>query len=134
MIRAAVDHRINVVSVKKFSVIVVSGYTAVLGGGVVAVALVDLHLEHCFSMARIDADQPLIGGLMSERNRERLAGKPWMTQHGLGGGSVICIADDVTLRGFQHGPMRLLMNAITRCSLVARGGPASDRRWPSSRF
>ncbi len=64
-------------------------------------------------IARIDPDQPLIGGLMSDRNQQRLAGQPWMTQHSVGRGSVICIADDITLRGFQYGPLRMLMNAIT---------------------
>jgi hypothetical protein len=31
-------------------------HDASYAGGIVAVALVDLRLEHCFSMARIDAD------------------------------------------------------------------------------
>jgi hypothetical protein len=31
-------------------------HDASYAGGIVAVALVDLHLEHCFSMARIGAD------------------------------------------------------------------------------
>jgi hypothetical protein len=34
-------------------------HDASYAGGIVAVALVDLHLEHCFSMARIDADRQL---------------------------------------------------------------------------
>jgi hypothetical protein len=53
-----------------------------------------------------------VGGRISDRNVEKLTGKPFMTQHRLGRGSVICLADDVTIRGFQHAGMRLLLNAI----------------------
>jgi len=64
-------------------------------------------------IARYDEDQPRIAGVISERNERRLAGTPFMTMHRLGRGKVISIADDVTMRGFMHGPMRLLLNAIT---------------------
>jgi len=64
-----------------------------------------------YAVARY-AEVPYIGGVMSDENRDRIAGKPCMTEHRLGGGRVICIADDVTMRHFQHGPMRLLLNAI----------------------
>jgi len=58
------------------------------------------------------ADDPLIGGVASERNRDRIAGEPFMTAHRVGGGWVICLADDTTFRGFTHGSMRLLLNAL----------------------
>ncbi len=60
-------------------------------------------------IARYDGS---IGGVISDRNLARLEGTPFMTRHRLGRGSVICLGDDVTIRGFLHGPMRLLMNAI----------------------
>ena len=53
-----------------------------------------------------------IGGSISEANEAKLDGRPFMTQHRLGRGSVICLADDVTIRGFHHAGMRLLLNAI----------------------
>lgn len=53
-----------------------------------------------------------IGGSISERNEARLAGTAFMTHHGRGRGRVISLADDPTLRGFNHGPKRLLLNAI----------------------
>jgi len=64
-----------------------------------------------YAVARY-AEEPYIGGAMSDENKDRIAGKPWMTQHRVGRGRVICIADDVTMRHFQHGSMRLLLNAI----------------------
>jgi len=64
-------------------------------------------------IAHYDEDQPRIAGVISERNQQRLAGTPFMTMHRMGRGQVISIADDVTMRGFMHGPMRLLLNAIT---------------------
>ena len=65
------------------------------------------------------AESPRIGGVLSERNADRLAGTPAMTVHRVGRGTVICIADDATFRGFQHAPMRLLFNAVL---LGATGG------------
>jgi hypothetical protein len=53
-----------------------------------------------------------VGGRISDENVERLEAKPFMTQHSMGRGSVICLSDDVTIRGFQHAGMRLLLNAI----------------------
>ncbi len=58
------------------------------------------------------ADAPLIGGSVSDRNLLRFAGSPAMTVHRLGAGRVICLADDPTFRGFNHGATRLLLNAI----------------------
>lgn len=62
-------------------------------------------------VARFDED-PFIGGYASERNRERIGGTPFMTYHSVGRGGVICISDDVSIRGFMHGAMRLVLNAI----------------------
>ena len=62
-----------------------------------------------YVVARYDGK---IGGSISDDNLEKLRGKPFMTQHSLGRGNVICLADDVTIRGFHHAGMRLLMNAI----------------------
>lgn len=58
------------------------------------------------------AESLKVGGSISDRNIERLAGKPFMTAHRHGRGWVIALADDVTFRGFEHGPIRLLLNAI----------------------
>lgn len=58
------------------------------------------------------APTPLIGGSVSQRNLERFAGSPAMTVHRHGRGSVICLADDPTFRGFNHSASRLLLNAI----------------------
>ena len=58
------------------------------------------------------ADELLLGGVMSDENAEQIAGTPFMTDHRLGRGRVICFSEDLTFRGFQHGPMRLLLNAI----------------------
>ena len=54
-----------------------------------------------------------IGGQIGERATRDLGGRPAITAHRYGRGSVICFADDVTIRGFHHAGMRLLMNAIT---------------------
>ncbi len=53
-----------------------------------------------------------IGGTISKSNEDEIGGTPFMTQHRLGRGSVICFSDDQTFRGFHHAGMRLLMNAI----------------------
>jgi len=62
-------------------------------------------------VARFD-DAPFIGGYTSERNQSRIGGTPFMTHHRYGRGNIICISDDVSIRGFMHGPMRLVLNAI----------------------
>lgn len=69
--------------------------------------------ESGYAVARYAPENPAIGGVISDRNEQRLAGSPFMTVHRMGRGKVISIADDVTMRGFMHGPMRLLLNAIT---------------------
>lgn len=65
--------------------------------------------DNGYVIARYDGR---VGGSISDDNIEALRGKAFMTQHSLGRGDVICIADDVTIRGFHHAGMRLLMNAI----------------------
>lgn len=62
-------------------------------------------------VARFDAGGH-IGGLISEWNQARIGGTPFMTAHSIGGGTVICFSDDLTMRGFFVGPRRLLLNAI----------------------
>jgi len=68
--------------------------------------------EDGFVIARFEED-PFVGGYMSEEMRDRLGGTPFVTHHRHGRGKVICFSDDITIRGFMHAPMRLLMNAIT---------------------
>jgi len=58
-------------------------------------------------------DDPRVGGSISQRRLEALAGTPLMTMHGEGRGRVISIVEDPTLRGFNHHPARMLLNAIT---------------------
>lgn len=65
-------------------------------------------------------DEPYVGGAASDRNIGRIAGTPFVTHHTLGGGNVICFSDDVTMRGFNHAGMRLLMNTITMGPSMAR--------------
>ena len=68
--------------------------------------------ERGYVVARFASPDPRIGGVLADRVRDELAGKPFMTHHRLGAGNVICFADDETFRGFLHAPMRLLLNAI----------------------
>lgn len=58
------------------------------------------------------AGRPRVGGWISERNIAHIRDEPSVTAHRLGRGWVIAFAEDPTMRGFQHGPMRLLLNAI----------------------
>lgn len=67
--------------------------------------------DNGFVIARFDEDGRIAGSISLE-NVQRLAGTPMMTQHRHGRGSVICLVEDPTMRGFQHHPMRLLLNAI----------------------
>ncbi|GAB4545065.1 MAG: M14 family metallopeptidase [Phycisphaerales bacterium] len=66
------------------------------------------------------ADEPYVGGAASQRNIDRIAGTPFVTHHTLGGGNVICFSDDITLRGFNHAGMRLLVQAIAKGPSFAR--------------
>ena len=59
------------------------------------------------------AEAPTIGGAISEENAASIAGEPFMTLHRVGRGWVVCVAHDVTLRGFLVGGRRLLANVIT---------------------
>jgi len=67
--------------------------------------------ENGYVVARF-AEQPHLGGVLSDENKQKIAGSPFMTEHRLGRGRVICFSEDLTFRGFQHGPRRLLLNAI----------------------
>lgn len=64
-----------------------------------------------YGIARLAEDGPVIAGVMSERNRERLRREPFVTQHDVGGGHIVLFAGDVTTRGFCLSGSRLLMNA-----------------------
>jgi hypothetical protein len=68
--------------------------------------------DDAYVVARFDGEQPIISGPVSDRNKGRMAGKPFVIHHRVGGGAVIVFADDVTIRGFHHAGMRMLMNAI----------------------
>lgn len=59
------------------------------------------------------ADELVIGGAISDENAETIGGTPFVTHHRMGRGNVICFAEDITMRGFNHAAMRLLLNAIT---------------------
>lgn len=65
------------------------------------------------AIARFDSDSPVIGGVISDEKTEEIAGKPFATRHRVGSGAVVCFSDDVTIRGFAHAPVRLILNAIT---------------------
>ena len=67
--------------------------------------------ENGFIVGRY-AEEPIISGPVSDANGARLPGQPAVTHHRVGAGAVICLADDPSLRGFQHAPMRLIFNAI----------------------
>jgi len=62
-------------------------------------------------LARYEAEGR-VGGLISGKNLEALAGTPFVTWHRSGRGAVICFSDDPTFRGFHLAAMRLLLNAI----------------------
>lgn len=55
---------------------------------------------------------PRIGGSISASTLQRLAGRPAVTHHRVGRGSVICFASDPTNRGLNHAGMRMLLHAI----------------------
>ena len=65
------------------------------------------------AIARFDRDAPVIGGVISDDKADEIAGKAFATRHRVGSGSVVCFSDDVTIRGFAHAPVRLILNAIT---------------------
>lgn len=66
--------------------------------------------ENAYVIARFDDLR--MGGVASERSLLRIAGTPFLTQHDLGRGRVVCFSDGATTRGFTHATMRLLLNAI----------------------
>ncbi len=76
--------------------------------------------DDAYVVARFDQDQPIISGPVSEQNQDRMAGQPFIIHHRMGGGSVIVFADDVTIRGFHHAGMRMLMNAIVYGPTLSR--------------
>ena len=71
------------------------------------------------------ADDPLVAGFLSPRNRERLAGGPALVATRHGDGLVVRMADDYLFRGYWQGTEKLFANALFFGSLVART-PAPD--------
>ena len=70
--------------------------------------------ENGYVVARYAPSETLVvGGAISDENAEAIAGTPFVTHHRMGRGNVICFNEDITMRGFNHAAMRLLMNAIT---------------------
>ena len=70
--------------------------------------------ENGYVVARYaPAEELVIGGAISEENAEAIAGTPFVTHHRMGRGNVVCFNEDITMRGFNHAAMRLLLNAIT---------------------
>ncbi|MFI4916027.1 MAG: M14 family metallopeptidase [Phycisphaerales bacterium JB060] len=89
--------------------------------GVLVRGYSDLPLDdNAYVVARFDGQQPIISGPVSDRNRNRMVGKPFIIHHRVGGGAVIVFADDVTIRGFHHAGMRMLMNAIVYGPTLSR--------------
>ncbi|MEQ8317895.1 MAG: M14 family metallopeptidase [Phycisphaerales bacterium] len=81
--------------------------------GVLVRGMSDLPMrDSAYVVARYDETNPIISGPVSQENQDRMAGEPFIIHHRVGSGSVIVFADDVTIRGFHHAGMRLLMNAI----------------------
>jgi len=69
--------------------------------------------ERGSALARFDSEDPVIGGVVSDEQAETLAGEAFVSHHRVGAGSVVCVSDDVTIRGFVHAPVRLILNAIS---------------------
>ncbi|UYV12632.1 MAG: M14 family metallopeptidase [Phycisphaera sp.] len=89
--------------------------------GVLVRGMSDLPMrDDAYVVARYDEEQPIISGPVSERNQDRMAGEPFIVHHRVGGGAVIVFADDVTIRGFHHAGMRMLMNAIVYGPTLSR--------------
>jgi hypothetical protein len=64
------------------------------------------------------AEEPLVAGFLSERNRERLAGGPALAATRHGAGLVVRMADDYLFRGYWQGTEKLFANALFFGSLV----------------
>jgi hypothetical protein len=89
--------------------------------GVLVRGYSDLPLDrNAYVVARYDRDQPIISGPVSEANQSRMAGRPFIIHHRVGSGAVVVFADDVTIRGFHHAGMRMLMNAIVYGPTLSR--------------
>jgi len=67
--------------------------------------------DDVFVVARYD-ENPLVSGHLSEERRAEIAGTPMMAHHAMGRGHVVLIDESVTIRGFQRGVVRLVMNAM----------------------
>ena len=58
------------------------------------------------------ADEPLLGGYVSDENLEKLSGSASITIHRLGNGRILSYLDNPVFRAFWFGTNRLLMNGI----------------------
>lgn len=89
--------------------------------GVIVRGFSDLPMrDDAYVVARYDQTQPIISGPVSDENKDRMAGQPFIIHHRVGSGAVIVFADDVTIRGFHHAGMRMLMNAIVYGPTLSR--------------
>lgn len=89
--------------------------------GVIARGFSDLPMrDDAYVVARFDGEQPIISGPVSNANKDRMKGQPFLIHHRVGSGAVIVFADDVTIRGFHHAGMRMLMNAIVYGPTLSR--------------
>jgi len=76
--------------------------------------------DNAYAVARYDSGAPIVSGPVSEENLDKMRGTPLVIHQRVGSGAVIAFAEDVTIRGFQHGAMRLLMNAIVYGPTLSR--------------
>ena len=67
--------------------------------------------DDVYVLARYN-EQPLVSGHLSEERREEIAGAPMVAHHRMGRGNVVLFNEVVTIRGFQRGASRLLLNAM----------------------
>ncbi len=63
-------------------------------------------------VVRYHEKSPHVAGVVPRRTAQRFAGLPAVTYHAVGSGGVISFCDDPTIRGFMHGPVRVLLNAV----------------------
>jgi hypothetical protein len=84
-------------------------------------------VDNPYVQAGTYAEDPLVAGFLSPRNRERLSGGPALVATRHGAGLVVRMADDYLFRGYWQGTERLFANALFFGSLVERTpAPGSD--------
>lgn len=67
--------------------------------------------DDVYVLARYD-EYPLVSGHLSEERRAEIAGTPLVAHHTMGRGHVVLVNEVVTIRGFQRGVVRLVVNAM----------------------